>query len=73
VYEAMHEVLEEAVEVLRQRVGEDIHVEIRDFLQVHGRGGQLCPRCGNPVSQITARGRLTNFCRTCQPGSMLRK
>jgi formamidopyrimidine-DNA glycosylase len=73
VYEAMHAVLREAVEVLRQRIGQDIHVEVRDFLRIHGRGGQPCPRCGNPVSQITARGRLTNFCRTCQPGSMLGK
>jgi formamidopyrimidine-DNA glycosylase len=71
VYEAMQAVLLEAVEVLGQRVGEDIHLEIRDFLRVHGRGDQPCPRCGNPVSQITARGRLTNFCRSCQPGSML--
>jgi formamidopyrimidine-DNA glycosylase len=71
IYQAMHAVLEEAVSILRERVGADIHVEIRDFLQVHGRGGQPCPRCGAPISRITARRRLTNFCRTCQPGTML--
>jgi formamidopyrimidine-DNA glycosylase len=69
----MHAVLREALQVLRQRVGQHIHIEVRDFLHIHGRGGQPCPRCGNPISQITARGRLTNFCRTCQPGSMLSK
>ena len=72
LYEAMREVLNEAVAILRERVGADIHVEIRDFLKVHGRGGQPCPRCGTTISQIKARGRLTNFCRQCQPGSLIR-
>jgi len=71
IHEAIRSVLREALEILRARVGADIHLEIRDFLQVHGRGGQPCPRCGTPVSQITARRRLTNFCRTCQPGTMI--
>ncbi len=71
IYEAMRGVLDEAVRILRRRMGDDIHHEIRDFLQVHGRGGEPCPRCGNPISQLTARGRLTNFCRRCQPGSMV--
>jgi len=71
VYEAMRSVLQEAIEILRERVGADIHLEIRDFLQVHGRGGQPCPRCGTPISEIRARRRLTNFCRVCQPGVMV--
>jgi formamidopyrimidine-DNA glycosylase len=72
LYEAMHEVLNEAIAILRERVGADIHAEIRDFLQVHGRGGQSCPRCGTAISEIKARQRLTNFCRQCQPGSLIR-
>jgi formamidopyrimidine-DNA glycosylase len=72
LYEAMHEVLNEAIVTLRERVGTDIHVEIRDFLKVHGKGGQLCPRCGTTISEIKARQRLTNFCRQCQPGSLIR-
>jgi formamidopyrimidine-DNA glycosylase len=71
LYEAMHEVLNEAVVTLRERVGADIHVEIRDFLKVHGRGGQPCLRCGTTISEIKAQQRLTNFCRRCQPGSLL--
>lgn len=70
LYQAMHTVLEGAVHTLRARVGEAIHIEIRDFLQVHGRGGELCPRCGSQISTISARGRITNFCRNCQPGRM---
>jgi formamidopyrimidine-DNA glycosylase len=73
IHECMHTVLEGAIRILRERVGADIHEEIRDFLQVHGRGGQPCPRCGNPISEIRARQRLTSFCRTCQPGTMIRQ
>ncbi len=73
IYDCMHTVLEGATRILRERVGTDIHEEIRDFLQVHGRGGQPCPRCGTPISEIRARQRLTNFCRTCQPGTLIRQ
>jgi len=72
LYEAMHEVLNGAIATLRERVGADIHVEIRDFLKVHGRGGQPCPRCGTTISEIKARQQLTNFCRQCQPGTLIR-
>jgi formamidopyrimidine-DNA glycosylase len=68
----MRGVLSRAITVLRARVGDDIDVKIRDFLNVHGKGGSPCPRCGTPISEITARGRLTNFCRKCQPGRMIR-
>jgi len=73
VYQAMHEVLQGAMDILRERVGRDIHIEIRDFLRVHGRGGEPCPRCGSAISQVTARRRLTNFCRNCQPGTMIQQ
>jgi formamidopyrimidine-DNA glycosylase len=71
LYQAMRQVLSEAIEVLRTRAGTSMHEEVRDFLAIHGRGGQPCPCCGAPISQITARGRLTNFCRTCQAGSLI--
>ncbi|MEJ5221759.1 MAG: DNA-formamidopyrimidine glycosylase family protein, partial [Tepidiforma sp.] len=41
--------------------------ERRDFLRVHRRGGQPCPRCGTPITEITANQRVTSFCRLCQP------
>ncbi len=72
LFDAMRRVLLEAILVLRERVGGDIDVEIRDFLKVHGKGGEPCPRCGAPISEITARNRLTNFCRKCQPGRMIK-
>lgn len=45
--------------------------ERRDFLRVHRRGGEPCPRCGTPITELTARQRVTSFCRTCQPGGPL--
>ncbi|MBU1880155.1 MAG: Fpg/Nei family DNA glycosylase, partial [Chloroflexi bacterium] len=73
LYEAVQITLAGAIETLRERVGDAIDVEVRDFLSVHGKAGQPCPRCGSPVSKVThGRGGRseTNFCRTCQPGLM---
>jgi formamidopyrimidine-DNA glycosylase len=71
LYAAMRTVLTEAVDLLRERVGERIDVEVRDFLAVHGKADEPCPRCGSPVSKVTRQRRTTNFCRTCQPGLMV--
>jgi len=73
VYAAMRAVLTEAIEVLRRRVGVDIQVEIRDFLAVHGKGGQPCPRCGTRISQLKGQDYYANFCRSCQPGTLIRE
>jgi formamidopyrimidine-DNA glycosylase len=72
LYEAMQSVLRDAIATLRERVGAEIHREVRDFLAVHGKGGQPCPACGTAISEIKAQNRLTNFCRTCQPGGLLK-
>jgi formamidopyrimidine-DNA glycosylase len=72
LYEATQSVLGNAITTLRERVGTEIQREVRDFLAVHGRGGESCPVCGSTISEIKARGRLTNFCRTCQPGGLIR-
>jgi formamidopyrimidine-DNA glycosylase len=71
LHEAMQSVLREAIATLRERVGTDIHREVRDFLAVHGKGSQPCPACGTAISEVKARGRLTNFCRACQPGGLM--
>lgn len=71
LWRATYEAPKAAVPVLRQRVGRDIHHKVRDFLQVHGKGGQACPKCGGRVTEIRANGRLHNYCRQCQPGSLI--
>ncbi len=35
-------------------------------LQVYGRGGAPCPRCGRPISKTVVAGRGTHFCPHCQ-------
>ena len=65
-------VVTDAMEVLRGRMGQDIHVKIRDFLQVHNKGGEDCPRCGGTISQLTANQRITSYCRKCQPGMLIK-
>jgi formamidopyrimidine-DNA glycosylase len=71
LYASMREVLARAVGILQVRVGEAIDVEVRDFLAVHGKPGQPCPRCATPISEVTRQKRSTHFCRTCQPGLMV--
>ncbi len=66
------QVLEEATEVLRERMGGNIHKKVRDFLQVHNKGGQPCPRCGSNITQLNANQRITSYCRHCQPGLLIR-
>jgi len=72
LYQAMREVLARAIDVLRERVGERIDVEVRDFLAVHNKAGQPCPRCGRPISEVKVANRATDFCRSCQPGTLVR-
>jgi formamidopyrimidine-DNA glycosylase len=72
LYTSLRDVLSEAIETLRDRYAAEgaTDVEYRDFLDVHGKPGQPCPRCGGTVSEVMRERRATHFCRTCQPGSM---
>jgi formamidopyrimidine-DNA glycosylase len=66
LYASMRSVLADAIERLRILVPPDIQTQHRDFLKVHLRGGEPCPRCGRELRQIGGR-EATTFCRTCQP------
>lgn len=35
-------------------------------LQVYGRTGQPCPRCGTPIARLTVGGRSSHVCPACQ-------
>ncbi|MBN1401122.1 MAG: Fpg/Nei family DNA glycosylase [Anaerolineae bacterium] len=72
LYRAMRQVLQQATRTVRERMGDEIQLEIRDFLQVHNKRGEACPRCGQSLSEIKVRKRATTFCRHCQPGMLLR-
>jgi formamidopyrimidine-DNA glycosylase len=72
LYAAMQSMLREAIEKVRAEMGENIHLKPRDFMAVHMKTGEPCPRCGNPISLVGANQRLTNFCRACQPGGLIK-
>jgi len=66
LYVAMRSVLGDAKERLRELVPPNIETQHREFLKVHLRGGEPCPRCGRELRQIGGE-EATTFCRTCQP------
>lgn len=67
LWHASREVCRSAIAYLRERVPPHFEIEVRDHLQVHGKGGQPCPRCGATLSQVSPGGPVTTWCRTCQP------
>jgi len=66
LYSATLATLANAVAVLRERVPPKFETEVRDFLAVHYKGGQPCPRCGQRITQTEAGGFVTSYCRHCQ-------
>jgi formamidopyrimidine-DNA glycosylase len=71
LYTAMQSTLREATEKVRIEMGEAIHLKPRDFMAVHMKSGEPCPRCGTRISVINANQRITNYCLTCQPGGLI--
>ena len=55
-----------AIQELRKRVPPTFEKQARDWLAVHDKGGQPCPRCGTKISEVKPGGFVTSFCRGCQ-------
>lgn len=66
LYSATKSVLQHAIAVITSHVGDALQFEVRDFLQVHGKGGQPCPVCSTTISSVKSGLRVANFCRQCQ-------
>jgi formamidopyrimidine-DNA glycosylase len=66
LYRQMRSTLATAIEVLRERVPPTFEQQVRDFLAVHMKGGQPCPRCGTRITEVKAGGFVTSYCRGCQ-------
>ena len=66
LYAAAWSTVSEAIDVLRQRVPPTFETQVRDFLAVHLKGGQPCPRCGTRITEVKAGGFVTSYCRGCQ-------
>ena len=66
LYAAMRETLAASIALLRERVPPTFEKQVRDHLSVHGKGDGPCPRCGGKLTQVSAGGFPTGYCRTCQ-------
>jgi formamidopyrimidine-DNA glycosylase len=66
LYGVTRTTLSTAIAVLRNRVPPKFETEIRDFLAVHNKCGEPCPRCGQRITQTEAGGFVTSYCRHCQ-------
>ena len=72
IYRSSRSVIENSIEQVRERMGDRIDHKVRDFLLVHNRGGEPCPRCGKKITELRANQRITSYCRSCQPGMLLK-
>ena len=45
-----------------------LKAEKKSGLQVHGRSGQPCPRCGDTVREVSFATKSLQYCPTCQTG-----
>jgi formamidopyrimidine-DNA glycosylase len=70
LYHALRAVLAEAIERRGSSVDDYLPPQgpgtMQRFLNVYGRTGKPCPRCGRPVRRIVLNARSTHFCSWCQ-------
>jgi len=62
-------VLERFRDALQKEVGDGWPKKVTAFrpeMAVHGKYGEPCPRCGDPVQRIRYASNETNYCATCQ-------
>jgi formamidopyrimidine-DNA glycosylase len=65
--EAVRSVLDEALEVERQRAG-GLPTKLGDHFTVHNRYGKPCPRCGEDLRRVSYESHEVTYCPRCQTG-----
>jgi len=71
LYETTRRSLAEWTERLRKEFGQAFPEKITAFhpaMAAHGKFGEPCPVCGDPIQRIRYADRETNYCVTCQTG-----
>ncbi len=74
LHDATQDVLSEWVTRLIKRHGDDFPEKVTAFrpeMAAHGKYGEPCPECGDPIQRIVFADRETNYCATCQTGGKL--
>ncbi len=71
LFSATRETLQLWIDRLKAEARIDFPEKVTAFrkeMAVHGRFGQPCPRCGQPVQRIRYADNETNYCAQCQTG-----
>ena len=71
---ATRETLASWIERLRAEAGDRFPEKVTAFrpgFAVHGRYGEPCPACGDPVQRLVYADNEANYCATCQTGGRL--
>jgi len=74
LYSATRQTLEKWILRLRTEAERGFPEKVTAFrpdMAVHGRFGQACPRCGDPIQRIRYADNETNYCARCQTGGKL--
>ena len=71
IFDAIPVILEKAIHNRGSSVDDyrdvwDARGSMQEQLQVYGRGGQPCLRCGTVLTRVVVAGRTTVYCRRCQ-------
>lgn len=77
-WERLYAATRSTLELWIKRLGDEANVAFpekvtafREDMAVHGRYGQPCPRCGEPIQRIRFADNETNYCVRCQTGGKL--
>jgi formamidopyrimidine-DNA glycosylase len=74
LHEATRDVLSEWTKRLIDELGTAFPSKVTAFrpeMTAHGKYGEPCPVCGDPIQRIVFTDRETNYCATCQTGGKL--
>lgn len=74
LFEATRTCLTEWTQLLRDQIGDDFPEKVTAFrpeMAVHGKYGEACPVCADPVQRIVYASNETNYCATCQTDGKL--
>ncbi len=74
LYHATRDTLTRWTKNLRAEAGPKFPKKVTAFhdeMAVHGRYGELCPRCGEKIQRIRYASNETNYCASCQTGGKL--
>jgi len=66
LHAATGKVLRSAIESIKAQPKYEPHKQDRRYMAVHAKAKATCPRCGHRISELTARGEATDYCRGCQ-------